>query len=70
MLLYDPPSGWQYGFPKEYKPERDDDGVTEHISKTLKRDGYPEAMMTGKKAYNLEHIGFSGDPSELEELNK
>ena len=36
-LLYDPPSGWKYGFPKPYKPE---DGET--LEETLRRDGYPQ----------------------------
>jgi hypothetical protein len=36
-MMYDPtPSGWQYGFPKEYKPY-----PAETIEETLKRDGYP-----------------------------
>lgn len=35
--FYDPPSGWRYGFPKEYKPLPD-----EKLVDTLRRDGYPE----------------------------
>jgi len=35
-LQYDPPSGWQYGFPKPYKPL-----PGESIEETLIRDGYP-----------------------------
>jgi hypothetical protein len=34
---YDPPSGWRYGFPREYKPL-----PKETIADTLRRDGYPE----------------------------
>lgn len=39
QTLYDPPSGWQYGFPKPYEPL---DG--ESIQDTLIRDGYPETL--------------------------
>jgi hypothetical protein len=43
MLLYDPPSGWKYGFPKPYKPL---EGET--LTETLIRDGYPpEAASQG-----------------------
>lgn len=34
--MYDPPSGWKYGFPKEYKPL-----PGETLEQTLIRDGYP-----------------------------
>ena len=40
-MLYDPPEGWKFGFPKEYKPLHKD----EPIEETLRRDGYPEDMM-------------------------
>lgn len=36
-LMYDPPSGWRYGFPKPYKP----DHKGEPLAETLFRDGYP-----------------------------
>ncbi len=36
-MIYDPPSGWQYGFPKEYKPL-----PGETLAATLLRDGYPQ----------------------------
>lgn len=36
--LYDPPSGWKYGFPKVYLPK-----PGESIRATLLRDGYPES---------------------------
>ena len=36
-LLYDPPSGWKYGFPKPYKPLSE-----ETLTQTLLRDGYPQ----------------------------
>lgn len=51
MMIYDPPSGWKYGFPKPYKPK---EGET--LSETLLRDGYP--------AKELEFIK-SGDGSLL-----
>jgi hypothetical protein len=34
--MYDPPSGWQFGFPKFYHPE-----PGETVEQTLVRDGYP-----------------------------
>lgn len=37
MTIYDPPSGWRYGFPKEYNPR-----PGEPLYKTLLRDGYPQ----------------------------
>ena len=37
MKIYDPPSGWKYGFPKPYRPFKD-----EPLGQTLIRDGYPE----------------------------
>jgi hypothetical protein len=40
VTLYDPPSGWQYGFPKPYNPL-----LGESIEETLRRDGYPEDML-------------------------
>lgn len=39
-MLYDPPEGWKYGFPKEYKPL-----PGETVADTLRRDGYPEKLM-------------------------
>lgn len=35
-MMYDPPGGWRYGFPKVYRPV---DGET--LEDTLERDGYP-----------------------------
>ena len=35
--IYDPPSGWRYGFPKVYSPLED-----EALQETLVRDGYPK----------------------------
>lgn len=36
-VIYDPPTGWRYGFPKVYNPLPD-----ETLEQTLIRDGYPE----------------------------
>ncbi len=38
VTMYDPPSGWKYGFPKPYAPLEGED-----IDATLLRDGYPQA---------------------------
>lgn len=37
ITIYDPPSGWRYGFPREYKPL-----PGETLEQTLLRDGYPQ----------------------------
>ncbi len=37
VMVYDPPSGWRYGFPKQYLPLEN-----EAIEQTLLRDGYPQ----------------------------
>jgi len=37
IRIYDPPSGWRYGFPKQYLPLEN-----ESIEQTLLRDGYPQ----------------------------
>lgn len=42
MTLYDPPSGWKYGFPKPYLPREG-----ESLAETLRRDGYPEHELSG-----------------------
>lgn len=55
-MIYDPPSGWKYGFPKAYRPL---DG--EPLRDTLKRDGYPESMLD--MAEN--HTRFIGTSEEL-----
>lgn len=39
-LVYDPPEGWKYGFPKTYTPHVLNDKV-EPVWQTLLRDGYP-----------------------------
>lgn len=62
MLLYDPPSGWKYGFPKPYKPKIDKDGQIEELAVTLRRDGYPQAEIdNGGDTY----VRFLGSREEL-----
>lgn len=40
VTYYDPPSGWQYGFPKVYAPLPE-----ESFEETLLRDGYPRHLL-------------------------
>lgn len=58
MLLYDPPSGWRYGFPRPYLPH---DGET--LAQTLIRNGYPEA----EAEFGSKHCRFIGGIDELRE---
>ena len=51
-MLYDPPSGWKYGFPKEYKPLPE-----ESIEDTLLRDGYPQEEINWGGAKHCRFIG-------------
>ena len=37
ITIYDPPAGWRYGFPRQFKPL-----PNETLADTLRRDGYPE----------------------------
>ena len=48
VLMYDPPAGWMYGFPKPYKPF-----PGESLRETLLRDGYPieELVRLGENLY-------------------
>jgi len=52
QLLYDPPSGWLYGFPKPYRPL-----PGESIEETLRRDGYPEKEILSIKRPDGSLIG-------------
>lgn len=47
-IFYDPPQGYRFGFPKEYKPLEN-----ETLEETLLRDGYPakEFDIHGKVIY-------------------
>ncbi len=58
-ILYDPPSGWRYGFPREYKPLTDDEPLVE----TLVRDGYPRQMA---EDFGAKHCRF-WSPTEKEQ---
>lgn len=59
ILLYDPPSGWRYGFPKPYRPVED-----EPLEQTLVRDGYP-----AKEAeFGARHCRFIGELSAMPPL--
>lgn len=40
-IIYDPPLGWKYGFPKEYNPSN----PLEPLGHTLRRDGYPKELL-------------------------
>lgn len=51
-MLYDPPSGWKYGFPKPYRPL---DG--ESLEQTLLRDGYPQKEIDNGGARHCRFIG-------------
>lgn len=39
-IYVDPPSGWQYGFPKVYDPDTDGD-----VMKWLVESGYPQELI-------------------------
>ena len=54
--LYDPPSGWRYGFPKSYKPLSG-----ETLEQTLLRDGYPQREIDNGGAKHCRFIGSVAD---------
>jgi hypothetical protein len=58
MLVYDPPSGWKYGFPKPYLPK-----PGETLAETLLRDGYPQREIDNGGA---SYCRFLGTKEELE----
>jgi hypothetical protein len=53
-VLYDPPSGWKYGFPKPYKPL-----AGETLEQTLLRDGYPQRELDSLGG--ARHVRFLGN---------
>lgn len=59
-MMYDPPSGWRYGFPRKYLPL-----PGETLEQTLIRDGYPQIEIDHGGA---EHCRFLGTKEELESL--
>lgn len=60
-VLYDPPSGWRFGFPKPYEPSN----PLEPIEHTLRRDGYPDELLAQGLA---KYCRFMGSDEELEGL--
>lgn len=58
-VLYDPPSGWRYGFPRLYQP-----GTKETVEQTLIRDGYPAK----DAAFGAKHCRFIGPQEALDAL--
>lgn len=54
ITIYDPPAGWRYGFPREYKPL-----PNETLTETLLRDGYPKKEIEWGGA---EHVRFWEQP--------
>jgi len=61
-LIYDPPEGWRFGFPRAYAPL---EGET--LEQTLLRDGYPQKLIDQGMA---EHCRFMGDYTELMSLRE
>jgi hypothetical protein len=61
-MIYDPPSGWMYGFPKPYAPLPD-----ETLEDTLLRDGYPQSELERIKrpSGGLYGVRFLGTKEEL-----
>jgi hypothetical protein len=60
-IIYDPPSGWKYGFPKPYLPLKG-----ETLEQTLLRDGYPKKEIDFGKA---KHVRFLGTKEELDKFD-
>jgi hypothetical protein len=61
-LLYDPPEGWRYGFPKVYKPLRG-----EKVWQTLLRDGYSVSCI---KLGMDKYVRFIGERENFEYIPK
>lgn len=59
-LIYDPPSGWRYGFPRPYNPL-----PNESLKDTLIRDGYPEK----EAEFGAKYCRFIGPYEELKQLD-
>lgn len=55
-VIYDPPSGWKYGFPKPYRP-----AAGETLEQTLLRDGYPQHEIDNSGA---KYVRFFGNPTD------
>lgn len=61
MTLYDPPSGWKWGFPRPYLPQEG-----ESLIDTLVRDGYPKA----DAEFASKHCRFIGMKEDLENVKQ
>lgn len=62
--IYDPPSGWKYGFPKIYYPL---EGET--LEQTLLRDGYPQHEIDWGAAKHTRFWGKMVEDLVKERLN-
>jgi len=51
-MLYDPPEGWRYGFPRTYSPLEG-----ESLEETLLRDGYPKKLIDEGMGRYVRFIG-------------
>ena len=58
MMLVDPPSGWKYGFPRNYNSKTDGD-----LGEFLVKHGYPR----GDIDFALRHCRFISSGSEWSE---
>lgn len=61
VLLYDPPTGWKYGFPRQYLPLEG-----EKLEDTLIRDGYPRK----DAKLGADHCRFIGSMDKIEEFRR
>lgn len=59
-LLYDPPDGWRYGFPKPFT-------IGDSVRESLIRDGYPKDKIDDTV---LKHMRFIGPREELDKLTQ
>lgn len=64
-LLYDPPSGWKYGFPKPY-PHEDPFERRIDLRSQLIKDGYPQSEIDSL-GDNL-YVRFIGGENESTSL--
>jgi hypothetical protein len=59
-MMVDPPSGWKYGFPRNYNAEKDGD-----LGEFLLHHGYPVDDLD----FALRYIRFIGTDEEISELS-
>jgi hypothetical protein len=62
VLLYDPPGGWRYGFPRPYRPL-----PGEKLADTLLRDGYPQHEIDNGGST---HVRFLEAREELDKVKE